>query len=113
MKVIGGDKVLCFEEVMGMEWNNMTTDFLAAHEIEQVVKDSKDRFLAASFIVSSDEGQFGNLKQLLKSNANMENDMYPWKILEAYELLLNTADILERRRNNTRIQRPTTTTNVI
>ena len=90
---------------MEINWRDLTDDLMEDHEVDDVIKMAKERFKAICFIMGANESQFGSLKRILNNNSNLGKYMYPTEMTTAYELLLNTAGILDARARNNRNQR--------
>ena len=65
LDVIGGENILCFEEVMKINWKDLTKDLMEDNKVDEVIKMAKERFKAICFIIGANKSQFGILKIIL------------------------------------------------
>ena len=72
---------------MGRKWSDSPDD--------GCIDDAIDEFLAACFLVSSNNNRYGKLKESLKERENLGEDEYPKTISDTFEFLMKTSGELE------------------
>ena len=78
LKMAGGYHILVSDEMMKKKIADAT---------EQEIKDERERFMAISFILRSDDRRFKKLNDDFKSSANRGKDEYPEALTNVFNLL--------------------------
>ena len=63
LKLVGGDKILCAETIMKVDWSVLYNNSVDKKERELVIKMSSEHYEAACFVMGSHDSKFGNLKK--------------------------------------------------
>ena len=79
LKIAGCEHILVSTKIMGKEIKDITN---------AEINDEKEQFMAACYILRSDDNRFKRLLEDLKRSANLGRDEYPKTLTEAFNLLM-------------------------
>lgn len=90
LKMFGGDRVLCFEKLMELKYEQVMASTVTQVKKDSVINLSTEAFESVCFLMGSNNTIFGSLKTSLAESMNVGRNEYPTTLQSTYELLVNT-----------------------
>ena len=95
LHMAGGNNVIVNELVMEMSWEDLYK--IGGNDRVLAIKNANEKFEAMCFLMGAKDTDFGQLKKELERNMYVGRDEYPTTMQDAYELLMNTMSVNNRR----------------